>query len=732
LGDVLGVPKPSQHTLLPRPVQDFRGNLLGELRRADVPRSNRVYIDVLWAQLDGRASCEPNDAGLGGDIVGQLEFSSNPVDRGHLYDLPPLLAPKDRGNGSDKIERAVQVGFQNGVPIFIGHPPKGPVPSNPGIVDQEMKAAQLLHGIPHERLNLLGVSHITGAVVNPDIHVPQLCGHLVGRPLGFRSGIQVVESHMDSRFRERQGHGSPDAGGCACDQGDSTPQATRYTCRSGLGFGSYCTQKLFHCRPGTLARAMSPEVVRWFGSEIRRRIWLFGHATGYLTNARSRNGKMNSALGTPPVPQRFWIVLDGVVTSIAMNHSMEGQSPQVHGAFSFSHPGVEEAWAFLQSIDAWVLDRQIELTAIPAPPFQERARGNRMAELFLELGLGNVRIDEVGNVLGEFSEENHLESEAVSAGDPLILSAHLDTVFPPGTDVTPHWDGDRVRAPGISDDGRGLAALLALIRVLSEVNLPLSAPLLFVATVGEEGPGDLRGVRHLFPEADREAKPRGFISLDGAGLDRIINRGVGSTRLRIKLTGPGGHSWTDFDRPNPIHILGRIVAKAQTLALSSDPKSTLTVARWGGGTSINSIPQEAWVEVDMRGEAGPQLEALEGDLVRVCEEEVGGRTDSELGQKKLGLQVQEIGRRPAGSTEPSEPLVRAALEATRLLGGEPTLISSSTDANVPMSLGIPAITLGAGGVGGGIHTAEEWYQNRKGPEGILRALLAVLLFGEMA
>jgi tripeptide aminopeptidase len=414
---------------------------------------------------------------------------------------------------------------------------------------------------------------------------------------------------------------------------------------------------------------------------------------------------------------------------MAMDHSTAGQSRQDQGASYLSRPGVKEAWAFLQSIDAWILDRQMEITAIPAPPFEEEARGRRMAELFGEAGLRDVRTDEVGNVLGELGMEGDRASKVSSAGRPFVVSAHLDTVFPPGTDVTPKREGDRIKAPGISDDGRGLAALLALARVLMEIHLPLPFPLLFVATVGEEGPGDLRGTRHLLANANPGLLPIGFISLDGAGLDRIINYGVGSTRLRISVKGPGGHSWTGFGRPNPIHVLGRIVARAQALALSPDPKTTLTVARWGGGNSINSIPQEAWVEVDLRSEAGPELEALEESLLRVCREEVGERTHKAPHSHEAPLEVQEIGRRPAGSTEPSEPLVSAALEATRILGEEPNLISSSTDANIPMSLGIPAITLGAGGSGGGIHTLEEWYHNRKGPEGILRALLTLLLHG---
>jgi acetylornithine deacetylase/succinyl-diaminopimelate desuccinylase-like protein len=420
------------------------------------------------------------------------------------------------------------------------------------------------------------------------------------------------------------------------------------------------------------------------------------------------------------------------VISPKMSHFTEKRRRGKLEASGHRLPRLDRAWTYLRSIDAWVLDRQMELTAIPAPSFGEEARGRRMAELFVEAGLRDVRTDDVGNVLGCLCTDDNSKSEKASAERPLILSAHLDTVFPPGTDVTPRREGDRIEAPGICDDGRGLAALLAVARVLKEVHSPLPFPLLFVATVGEEGPGDLRGVRHLLDKTVEGSGPAGFISLDGIGLDRVINRGVGSTRLRITLRGPGGHSWTDFGLPNPIHALGRIVAQAQALRLPLDPKTTLTVSRWGGGTSINSIPQEAWVEVDLRSEDGPHLEALEGSLMRILEGEIGERNRLGGDPSQLRLEVREIGRRPAGFTDPSDPLVKAALEATRILRVEPKLISSSTDANIPMSMGIPAITLGGGGEGGGIHTLEEWYENRKGPEGILRALLTLVLIGQGA
>lgn len=418
-------------------------------------------------------------------------------------------------------------------------------------------------------------------------------------------------------------------------------------------------------------------------------------------------------------------------------------------------PGLEEAQALLLEWDSWVLETQMELTAIPAPPFGEGPRGERMAEGFREVGLTRVWVDEVGNVLAfpgeadpgfdpaggdshgavsrgraEFGETGSPGHSLPAEPGPFILSAHLDTVFPAGTDVTPRITDPLIRAPGIADDGRGLAALLAIARVVSSVPLPLPSPLLFVATVGEEGAGNLRGVRHLFREGGPASGARGFISLDGVGVDRIITRGVGSTRLRITIRGPGGHSWTDWGLPNPIQALGRIVTGLEEIPLPTAPRTTATVARWGGGKSINAIPQEAWMEVDLRSEGKNALGQLEEAFLSLCHQAVDESAPGGKGPGNgLEMEVSEIGRRPAGAAREDAALVRAAAQATSALGFNPQFVASSTDANVPMALGIPAVTLGAGGQAGGIHTLDEWYSNLKGPEGILRTLLTLVLLG---
>jgi tripeptide aminopeptidase len=384
------------------------------------------------------------------------------------------------------------------------------------------------------------------------------------------------------------------------------------------------------------------------------------------------------------------------------------------------HPDVRTAHEHIVATDDRTIADQIALTEIPAPPFGEEARGRRMAELLTEAGLVDVEADPVGNVLSL--------RPGTEDRKPLVLSAHIDTVFPTGTDVSVRRDGDVLRAPGISDDARGLAALVAIARALSEAGITTRLPILFAATVGEEGSGDLRGVRHLFEAGGAASDVAGFISLDGAGMRYVVTRGLGAKRFRVVLRGRGGHSWIDYGAPNPIHALGRAVGALAAWPTPIDPPLSLTVARWGGGTSVNAIPEEAWVDVDMRSESSSHLatgeERLRAVLERSVSEEKAGTTD---GSRRLDLEIKTVGHRPAGFTDLDSPLVEATLEATRASGIEPVVTASSTDANLPMSLGIPAITLGAGGSAGEVHTNREWYRNENGPLGIQRALHTVLL-----
>ena len=370
--------------------------------------------------------------------------------------------------------------------------------------------------------------------------------------------------------------------------------------------------------------------------------------------------------------------------------------------------------------DDQTLAHQIGLTEIPAPPFGEEPRGRRMAELLEEAGLANVQRDAIGNV---FALRPGAED-----GEPLVLSAHLDSVFPTGTDVAVRVEGNLLRAPGVSDDARGLAALVAVARALSKSGVTTRLPILFAATVGEEGSGDLRGVRHLFGADGVASSASGFISLDGAGLKFVVTRGLGARRFRVVLRGPGGHSWIDWGAPNPIHALGRAIGALAAWPAPTDPTLSLTVARWGGGTSVNAIPAEAWAELDFRSESIRHLddgeERLRAVLDRSVAEENSDVTDPD---RRLRVELSVVGQRPTGATASDSPLVEAALAATRAAGVEPQITASSTDANLPMSLGIPAITLGAGGSAGDVHTTEEWYRNSDGPLGIQRALQTVLL-----
>lgn len=383
------------------------------------------------------------------------------------------------------------------------------------------------------------------------------------------------------------------------------------------------------------------------------------------------------------------------------------------------HPSVARAAALCVEDEERTLAWQTELTAIPAPPFQEGRRARRMAELLAEAGAAGIRTDAEGNVLADVP--------GPPAVAPLILSAHLDTVFAADVPIAVTRDADLLLGPGISDDGRGLAVVLSVVRALALAEVRLARPLLVAATVGEEGLGDLRGARHLVGPEGEGRIAAGFISVDGAGLDRIVVRSVGSRRFRITVRGTGGHSWMDWGIANPIHALGAAVHRMASAPLATEPLTTLTVARWGGGTSINAIPQEAWVEVDTRSTSEEQLERLEGTLRSEVERAVVDESARGGGQA-LTVELDRVGRRVAGATDPDHPLVRAMVAATERVGVSPLITESSTDANAAMAVGIPAVTVGGGGEAGLSHTTGEWYRNVRGPEGVRRTLYAVVLF----
>src|SRR5919112_2069213 len=370
------------------------------------------------------------------------------------------------------------------------------------------------------------------------------------------------------------------------------------------------------------------------------------------------------------------------------------------------------ARARLAADDERVIRTQIALSEIPAPTGAEHARGAHVAERFRSLGLHDVRTDDVGNVIGA--------RPGATDQAPVLVCAHLDTVFPEGTPVGVAREGLQLSGPGIVDNSRGLAAMLALAETIDGARVRTRRPVIFAATVGEEGVGDLRGVKHLFARLD--GNPSACIALDGAGDDRIVHRALGARRFRVAFHGCGGHSWAAFGMPNPVHAAGATAAKLAAVPLPHMPRTTLSVCRIGGGISVNAIPTEAWLEVDIRCSSANVLTncAAEVELaVRAAVREENARRSS--GAPPLAFEISTIGDRPCGELPSDHPLVAAA-DATRAIGRSRELATASTDANVPISLGVPAIAIGAGGRGGGVHTANEWYDNTDGTLGLALAV----------
>lgn len=382
-------------------------------------------------------------------------------------------------------------------------------------------------------------------------------------------------------------------------------------------------------------------------------------------------------------------------------------------------PTVREAFRLAEVWDAWAVERLIELTEIPAPPFMETERGRRYADLLAEAGADEVYTDEEGNVVAL--------RRGSRGGRTVAIGGHLDTVFPEGTDVRVRQNGDTLFAPGVGDDTRGLVVVLSVLRAMEEAGVETDADVLFVGVVGEEGLGDLRGMKHLFREG---ADPiHAWIDIDGGGLSRIVSMGLGSVRYRVTFRGPGGHSWGAFGLANPAHAMSRAVRHFQDVAdtlTRRGPRTSYNVGRMGGGTSVNSIPFETWMEVDMRSESPESLSRIEAAFLaamdRGLQEENALRRDGAA----LTVDKDKIGDRPSGEMDPRTPLVQRALAATALFGTEGVLSRSSTDSNVPIALGVPAVTLGRGGIGGNGHAPDEFWVNRDGHLAIQRALLVLV------
>ena len=366
---------------------------------------------------------------------------------------------------------------------------------------------------------------------------------------------------------------------------------------------------------------------------------------------------------------------------------------------------------------SWVNDQQVRITEIPAPPFQEAQRAAAVKELLAETGLP-AHIDKTGNVIGELRGEN--EKEIV------VISAHLDTVFPPGTDVKVHRDASHMTAPGISDNGSGLAALLALASAVQFAHLKPQRTVLFVGDVGEEGEGNLRGMRALV-DAYR-GKLKAIVVLDGSGTEHVTTKALASRRLEALITGPGGHSWSDFGMPNPINALVRGSVRFINTKVPASPRTTFNIGQIEGGTSVNSVPYEARLKVDIRSESEDELTRLESALRECIAAGVRDEMDSarDRSKGKLEWKVELLGSRPGGELAADSALLAALRAADEFVGNQSRIERSSTDANIPLSLGIDAISIGAGGSGGGAHSLQEWYDSAGREAGLKRALLTVL------
>lgn len=388
---------------------------------------------------------------------------------------------------------------------------------------------------------------------------------------------------------------------------------------------------------------------------------------------------------------------------------------------------VRFAFGWLRSQEPGFAQWQMEMARIPAPPFGEGPRAEWLKERFLELGLQDVAIDKAGNVFGVRPGTNG------TTGGHVALSAHLDTVFPAGTPLNIRQQGTRLYGPGVSDNGAGSAALLAVAAALQSSRIPHTRPIVFIGNVGEEGEGDLRGMRHIFADAGwRDAIACNLI-LDGAGCDTIVAEALGSRRFEVIVRGPGGHSWSDFGAPNPIVVLGKAIHAFNQTPVASSPKTVFNVGVIRGGTSVNSIPESASMRVDIRSTSTAEIERLEAALRSALEAAV--EEETRTSEKRapatrypfgLSSEIVVIGDRPAGELDPQARILQVLRAVDLQLGNVAQIQRASTDANIPLSLGREAIAIGGGGSGGGAHTLQEWFDGNGRDLGLRRILLTLL------
>src|SRR6266568_2751935 len=385
---------------------------------------------------------------------------------------------------------------------------------------------------------------------------------------------------------------------------------------------------------------------------------------------------------------------------------------------------LRSAFAWLRAQEAQFARWQLDVARIPSPPFGEAARAGWLANKFRELGLDDVHNDDVGNVFGIHPGLGR---------NYIALSAHMDTVFPAGTPLNIRQQGNRLYGPGVSDNGAGLTALLAIAALLRAVRIRHALPFLFIANVGEEGEGDLRGMRHIFSSPRWKDSITYNLVLDGAGSDTVVAEALGSRRFEVIVRGPGGHSWSDFGAPNPILVLARAIQTFAQTPVPASPKTTFNIGVIRGGTSVNSIPESASMRVDLRSTSTTELERLERSL-RVCldqaveDETIAAEMRSSAQKRPSGVscEVVVIGNRPAGELQVGARILQVIRAVDAQLGNAAQVQRASTDANVPLSLGREAIAIGGGGSGGGAHTLQEWFDGNGRELGLKRILLTML------
>jgi len=397
------------------------------------------------------------------------------------------------------------------------------------------------------------------------------------------------------------------------------------------------------------------------------------------------------------------------------------QAPAPVATVPLDQPALVRALEALDRDHDRMVAEIVTLTEIPAPPFKEDRRAAAYLKMLQQAGLTNVERDAEGNVMGL--------RRGRGTGPLVAVAAHLDTVFPEGTDVRVRRDGTRLFAPGIGDNSRSLAVMLAIVRAMDAAGVTTASDVLFVGNVGEEGPGDLRGIRHLFTKGPYRDRIKMFVSIDGVGDgDHIVNAAVGSRRYRVTFKGPGGHSYGAFGLVNPAFALGHAAAAFSRITVPDSPKTTFNIGVMGGGTSVNSIPSEVWMDVDLRSEDPAALTRLESEFRAAMD--AGAAAENAARSTRVGqieVDFALIGDRPAGTTPLDSPIAQAAAAVVRHLGRTPTFGASSTDSNIPISLGIPAVTIDSGGQGARAHALDEWIDIEKSASlgGVRSALLLV-------